>query len=65
MERADHANIQTGGLLQDRLDLLAVLAHDVGIVPTGIIQPVFFKIHLVSKQVAAQSAEGAKGIGGE
>jgi len=43
----------------------AVLAHDVGEVAAGIVQPVPLKVHLVGKQLAVQRAEGAEGVGGE
>jgi len=65
VEGADHLDVQTGGLLQQGLDLGAVLAHDVGVVPAGLVQPVPVKVHLVGEQHSVQGTEGAEGVGGE
>ena len=43
----------------------AVLAHDIGEVAAGVVQPVPLEVHLVGKQLAVQCAEGAKGVGGK
>ena len=65
VQRADHADVERGGLLQQRLHLRAVLAHDVREVAAGVGQPVVLEVILVGKEVAAQRAEGAEGVGGE
>ena len=43
----------------------AVLAHDVGKVAPGVVDPVAVKVHLVGEQLAVQRAKGAEGVGGE
>ena len=53
------------GLLQQQLDVGAVLAHDVGEVAAGVVDPVPVEVDLVGEQLAVQSAEGAEGVGGE
>ena len=65
VQRADGADVQRGGLVQHGLHLRAVLAHDVGIIAAGVIQPVALEVHLIGEQVAVQCAEGAEGVGGE
>ena len=62
---ADHLDVQAGGPLQQGLDLGAVLAHDIGVIAAGIVQPVPRKVHLIGKEVAVQGAEGAECVGGE
>ena len=64
MQRADHLDLQPGGLFQQRLHLRAVFADDVGIVPAGISEPFGPEIHLIRIQIAVQRAKGAKGVGG-
>ena len=56
VEGADGPNIQTGGLLQQGLDLDAVLAHDVEVVPGRLGVPAL---------PAAEGPEGAEAVGGE
>ena len=65
VQRAEILDIQTGGLFQQVLHLRAILAHDVGVIPPGIVQPVLFKVHLVGKEITAHSTEGAECVGGE
>ena len=65
MQRADHADVERGGLLQQRLHLRAVLADDVREVAAGVGQPVVLEVVLVGEEVAVQRAEGAEGVGGE
>ena len=65
VQRADQGNLQLRGLLQHRLDLGAVLAHDVGVVAPGLIQVLGKEIGLVVEEAAVQGAEGAEGVGGE
>ena len=65
VEGTDHLDLHPGGPLQQGLDLGTVLAHDVGVVAAGIVQPVPLKVHLIGKDVAVQGAEGAEGVGGE
>ena len=57
MEGTDHLDLHPGGPLQQGLDLGTVLAHDVGVVAAGIVQPVPLKVHLIGKDVAVQGAE--------
>ena len=54
-----------GRLFQHVLHRRAVFAHDVGVIPAGIVQPLLLEIHLVGKDVAVHSAEGAEGVGAE
>ena len=63
VQGADHLNIQPSGLLQNSLGLGAVLAHDVRIISSGVIQPVSLKIHFVRVQVPVHGTEGSEGIG--
>ena len=65
VQGADHLDIQHGGLGQQGSDLLAVFAHNIGIVTPCFIQIIPVEVHLVSKQCTVQSTEGAEGIGGE
>ena len=53
------------GLAQQQLDVGAILAHDVGEVPAGLVDPVPVEVHLVGKQLAVQGDEGPEGVGGE
>ena len=46
------------GLAQQQLDVGAILAHDVGEVPAGLVDPVPVEVHLVGKQLAVQGDEG-------
>ena len=54
-----------GGLAQQQLDVGAVLAHNVGQIPPGLVNPVPVEVDLVGKQLAVQGDEGAEGVGGE
>ena len=65
VQRADHGDVQLGGLLQHGLDLRAVLADDVGVVAPGLVQILDEEIGLVVEEAAVQRAEGAEGVGGE
>ena len=65
MERAEKHDIQPSRLFQQRLHLGTVLAHDVGVIPAGVIQPVPLEIQLAGKNIAAESAKGTEGIGGK
>ena len=67
VERADVLDLiqNAAGLFQQELDVGAVLAHDVGKVATGVVQPVPLEVHLVGEQLAVQRAEGAEGVGGK
>ena len=56
MEGADDGNIQSRGLLQQILDLLAVLAHNADVVAAGLVIPRLLHI---------QGAEFAEAVGGE
>ena len=65
VQGADHLNFDGGGLLQQGLDLGAVLADDIGEVTAHVIQPFGLEVDLVGKDVAVEGAEGAEGVGGE
>ena len=62
MKRQQHPDIQRPGLLQHRLHLRAVLAHDVGVVPPRLVQIVPVEVHLIGKQRPVQCAEAAEGV---
>ena len=67
MEGADVLDLvqNAAGLFQQQLDVGAVLAHDVGEIAAGLVEPVPVKVHLVGKELAVQGDEGAEGVGGE
>ena len=65
VQRADQGDVQRGGLLQDGLDLGAVLADDVGVVAAGLTEVLDEEVGFVVEQAAVKSAEGAEGVGGE
>ena len=62
MQGQQHLNVQSPGLFQHRLDLCAVLAHNIGVIPPGLVQIVPVEVHLVGEQRAVQGAEGAEGV---
>ena len=62
VQRQDHPDLQPRRLLQHRLHLGTVFAHDVGVVPAALVQIIPVKIHLVGKEPAVQRAEAAEGI---
>ena len=65
VQRGNGLDGQGGGLFQHSLHLHAVLAHNVGIIAAGIVQPFAGKVYLVSEQGALQGTKGAKSIGAE
>ena len=65
VQRADHADVERGRFLEQRLHLRAVLAHDVREVAAGVGQPVVLEVILIGEEIAVQRAEGAEGVGGE
>ena len=65
VEGAEVLNIQSRRLFQHVLHRRAVFAHDVGVIPAGVVQPLLLEIHLVGEDVAVHSAEGAEGVGAE
>ena len=65
VQRADHADVERGGLLEKRLYLRAVLADDVREVAPRVGQPVVLEVILIGKEVAVERAEGAEGVRGE
>ena len=65
VQRADVLDIKPGRLFQHALHLRAVLADDVGIVPSGLIKVLGKEIGLVGKEPAVERAEKAEGIGRE
>ena len=65
MERADHGNVERGGLLEEILDLDTVLSYNISIIASGFIHPFAVEIDLVGVEVAVQGAERSEGIGGE
>ena len=64
MEGADELDLvqDAPGLFQQQLDVGAVLAHDVGEVAAGLVDPVPVKVDLIGKQLAVQGDEGAEGV---
>ncbi len=67
VEGADELDLvqNAPGLFQEHLHLGAVLAHDVGQVAAGVVNPIPVKVHLVGKELAVQGPEGAEGVGGK
>ena len=65
MQGADHVHGHALQLLEDGLDLAAVLADDVGVVPPGLVQVLPVEVGLVGVQGAGQGLEGPEGVGGE
>ena len=65
MERAQILNVKAGRLLQDCSHLRPVLADDVGIVSSCLIQVISVKIDLIREQGSVQRAEGAERVCGE
>ena len=52
MERANEVNLQLRSFFEDVHDLRAIFSDDIDIVTAGFIEVVFFKVSLVSKDVA-------------
>ena len=65
MERAQILDIKAGSLLQDCSHLRPVLADDIGIISSRLIQVIPVKIDLVRKQSTVQSTEGTERVSGE
>ena len=65
MQRADIIQLQPGGLFQHRLDLRAVFAHDVGVVPAGLIHSLAHEVRLIGEKPAVERAENTESVGGE
>ena len=67
VQRADEFDLvkQTGGFLQQRLHLRAVLAHDVCEVAAGVVDPVAVKVNLVREESAVKRAERTERVSGE
>ena len=65
VQRADHADVERGGFLEQRLHLLTVLADDVRVVTAGIGQPVVLEVVLIGVEIAVERAERAERIGGK
>ena len=65
MIHAEDFDVQCGGLFKQRLNRCAVLSDDIGVISSGISQPVTFEIEFIRKQVAVHGAEGTEGIRGE
>ena len=63
VQRADVLDIKPGRLFQHALHLRAVLADDVGIVPSGLIKVLGKEIGLVGKEPAVERAEKPERIG--
>ena len=55
-------DLQGTCLLQDSLYLRTILADDVGIVASCLIDPVVHEVNLISEDAAVQCAECTKGI---
>ena len=62
VEGQQHGDVQLRRLLQHRLYLRAVFAHDVGVVAPGLVQIVPVEVHFIGKQPAIQGPEAAEGI---
>ena len=62
VEGQEHGDVQRRSLLQHRLHLGAVLAHDIRVIAAALVQIVAVKVHLVGKEAAVQRAEAAEGV---
>lgn len=62
VEGQQHGDVQLCRLLQHRLYLRAVFAHDIGVVAPGLVQIIPVEVHLIGKQPAIQGPEAAEGI---
>ena len=62
VERAEGKDFKGRCLLKQGLYGRTVLADDIGIISSGVIQPVTFKINLIREQVAVHGAERAECI---
>ena len=62
VKRAYRVQLQLGSLFQHCLNLRSVFAHNVGVIPSGLIQLFAEKVSLIGKQAAVESAECAEGI---
>ena len=67
MEGADILDLvdNAAGLLQQQLNMRAILTHDVHQVAASLVQPVAVEVHLIGEQLAVQCDEGTEGVGGE
>ena len=65
VQRADIGDVELCGLLQHRLHLRAVLAHDVGVVAAGLVDAVGEEVDLIVEEPAVEGAEAAEGVRGE
>ena len=63
MKRADHLDIQRRRLLQKCLYLVAVFSDDIGIISSGFVHIIMYKIHLICKKRSVQCTKGTKCIG--
>ena len=65
VERADHGNVERGGLLEEVLDLDTVLSYNISIIAAGFVHPFAVEVDLIGVEVAAEGAECSEGVGGE
>ena len=65
MQRADHLDVEGISLVEQFVDLRAVLAHDVGIVATRLVEQFLLEIVHVVEKFAVQPTKGAKRVGRE
>ena len=64
VQRADELDVDLGSLLQDSLDLCAVLADDIGIISSRVIEIVLLEVVIISEDAGFERAECAERVCG-